>query len=514
MRPQISVNVSPRQLRRVDFLARVREHLRASGADPARITVELTESAMLQDHADAEPILRELHDLGPPARARRLRLGLLVALAAARDADGDAQDRPRVPARGAREPRGVGDRHRDPAPGPRARAGRRRRGRRDRGAAALPRGAAVPARPGLPARAPDAGRRAGGAHGRPARAAPREDCPAWRRVARDGAQRAEGGEAPRGRAGGGARPRRARGPRCSPPVRGAARSTCGRGRSRRSSRSRGGWSWPGRACAPGSTCAATARPRRGPGGSGAGSSRRRTRESPYQALRRVLGQSDERRAVAPQPRGVRAPVRHARLEQRPEARGVVHHLEVADLVLHDVVEDLGRGEQQAPVERHPAVRRARRPARALAADRQAAVGGAGALRGGVEPPADLGAARRGGSSAPGPAAGRRRGRAARRRGGARGCGRAAARASASRRGRGRSPGARPTSAAAPASVRRRRAIHGRELGHRLLRRPLGGALGERHRHAPVGVHGHPDAAGAGGAADAVLGDGHRRGGSR
>ena len=62
--PQISVNVSPRQLRRVDFLGRVREHLRVSGADPARLTVELTESAMLQDHADAEPILRELHDLG------------------------------------------------------------------------------------------------------------------------------------------------------------------------------------------------------------------------------------------------------------------------------------------------------------------------------------------------------------------------------------------------------------------------------------------------------------------
>ena len=64
MCPQISVNVSPRQLRRVDFLGRVREHLRVSGADPARLTVELTESAMLQDHADAEPILRELHDLG------------------------------------------------------------------------------------------------------------------------------------------------------------------------------------------------------------------------------------------------------------------------------------------------------------------------------------------------------------------------------------------------------------------------------------------------------------------
>jgi diguanylate cyclase (GGDEF)-like protein/PAS domain S-box-containing protein len=62
--PQISVNVSPRQLRRVDFVGRVKEHLRVSGADAERIIVELTESAMLQDHDDAEPILRELHDLG------------------------------------------------------------------------------------------------------------------------------------------------------------------------------------------------------------------------------------------------------------------------------------------------------------------------------------------------------------------------------------------------------------------------------------------------------------------
>ena len=63
--PQISFNVSPRQLRRLDFVAARRASTSpATGADPARITVELTESAMLQDHADAEPILRELHELG------------------------------------------------------------------------------------------------------------------------------------------------------------------------------------------------------------------------------------------------------------------------------------------------------------------------------------------------------------------------------------------------------------------------------------------------------------------
>jgi len=62
--PQIAFNVSPRQLRRLDFTARVAEHLRATGADPARLTVELTESATLQDTGHAEPILRELHELG------------------------------------------------------------------------------------------------------------------------------------------------------------------------------------------------------------------------------------------------------------------------------------------------------------------------------------------------------------------------------------------------------------------------------------------------------------------
>ena len=45
---------------------------------------------------------------------------------------------------------------------------------------------------------------------------------------------------------------------------------------------------------------------------------------------------------------------HARLEQRPEARRVVHHLEVADLVLDDVVEHVRRRQQQPPVERHRA----------------------------------------------------------------------------------------------------------------------------------------------------------------
>jgi diguanylate cyclase (GGDEF)-like protein len=56
LHPLLSFNVSPTQLRRADFAARVAEHLRASGADPRRLTVELTESSTLENPALAEPL--------------------------------------------------------------------------------------------------------------------------------------------------------------------------------------------------------------------------------------------------------------------------------------------------------------------------------------------------------------------------------------------------------------------------------------------------------------------------
>jgi diguanylate cyclase (GGDEF)-like protein/PAS domain S-box-containing protein len=62
--PQISFNVSPRQLRRLDFAERVALHLSETGADPAKLTLELTESATLSDPAAAEPILQQIHDHG------------------------------------------------------------------------------------------------------------------------------------------------------------------------------------------------------------------------------------------------------------------------------------------------------------------------------------------------------------------------------------------------------------------------------------------------------------------
>jgi diguanylate cyclase (GGDEF)-like protein len=64
LRPQLSFNVSPTQLRAADFTTRVAGHLRASGADASRLTVELTESSTLEDPTRAEPLVRELHALG------------------------------------------------------------------------------------------------------------------------------------------------------------------------------------------------------------------------------------------------------------------------------------------------------------------------------------------------------------------------------------------------------------------------------------------------------------------
>ena len=51
LEPQISFNVSPRQLRRLDFADRVAEHVARTGANPAKLTAELTESTTMEDPA-------------------------------------------------------------------------------------------------------------------------------------------------------------------------------------------------------------------------------------------------------------------------------------------------------------------------------------------------------------------------------------------------------------------------------------------------------------------------------
>jgi ammonium transporter, Amt family len=60
----ISVNVSPLQFRHADFVARLREILRMSGADPRRLELEITESVLIDDDHRAVQILNDLKAMG------------------------------------------------------------------------------------------------------------------------------------------------------------------------------------------------------------------------------------------------------------------------------------------------------------------------------------------------------------------------------------------------------------------------------------------------------------------
>lgn len=60
----LSINVSARQFRQDGFVEQVRTLLATSGADPQRITLELTESLLLQDVDGVIALMRELRALG------------------------------------------------------------------------------------------------------------------------------------------------------------------------------------------------------------------------------------------------------------------------------------------------------------------------------------------------------------------------------------------------------------------------------------------------------------------
>jgi diguanylate cyclase (GGDEF)-like protein len=62
--PQVTFNVSPRELRRTVFAEHLRSRLGAHGLDPSRVTVEVTESAAMGDFGVTEPVLRDLADAG------------------------------------------------------------------------------------------------------------------------------------------------------------------------------------------------------------------------------------------------------------------------------------------------------------------------------------------------------------------------------------------------------------------------------------------------------------------
>lgn len=61
---KVAVNVSARQFRSKGFPEMVGRVLRASGLDPARLELELTESVLVHDHAEAVTILNQLDELG------------------------------------------------------------------------------------------------------------------------------------------------------------------------------------------------------------------------------------------------------------------------------------------------------------------------------------------------------------------------------------------------------------------------------------------------------------------
>jgi EAL domain-containing protein (putative c-di-GMP-specific phosphodiesterase class I) len=60
----VAINLSARQLESPDFPAAVRDALAEFGADPNRVALEITETALLDDIDRASATLRELKDLG------------------------------------------------------------------------------------------------------------------------------------------------------------------------------------------------------------------------------------------------------------------------------------------------------------------------------------------------------------------------------------------------------------------------------------------------------------------
>ncbi len=60
----ISINIAPRQFRDQDVVGLFREHLEANNIDASSITVEITESTLIEDVGEVERVLNELHDMG------------------------------------------------------------------------------------------------------------------------------------------------------------------------------------------------------------------------------------------------------------------------------------------------------------------------------------------------------------------------------------------------------------------------------------------------------------------
>jgi diguanylate cyclase (GGDEF)-like protein len=155
----VAVNVSARQLRDPGFAGALEAALAASGAEPQRLRLEVTEDAMGQDPEAALRTLRDARSrLGIHAHLDDFGAGTSV-LPSCTASGRRAQDRPRARARHAPRPGRPGDRQGGRRAGGQPRHGGDRGGRGDRRPPGRAEAAGLPVRPGLPPRRAAHGRR-------------------------------------------------------------------------------------------------------------------------------------------------------------------------------------------------------------------------------------------------------------------------------------------------------------------------------------------------------------------
>ena len=144
----VSVNLSPIQLQAPGLVEEVEVALMETGIAPETLTLEITESAVLETET-AISRLGALRDLGVRIAVDDFGTGLLLARLPAEAAGRRAQDRPHVHRRPRPGRRRGCDRRRDPGDEQDARDRRRRRGRRGGRARPGPGPEGLPARAGL-----------------------------------------------------------------------------------------------------------------------------------------------------------------------------------------------------------------------------------------------------------------------------------------------------------------------------------------------------------------------------
>jgi hypothetical protein len=124
----VSVNISPRQLADPHMVASVARALEETGADPARLRLELTETALMADHHAAVRTCNELTALGVSLVLDDFGTGFSSLSHLGRYPHRHGQDRPVLRRRPDRRPGRPGHRRRRPDDGRRLRRARRRRG--------------------------------------------------------------------------------------------------------------------------------------------------------------------------------------------------------------------------------------------------------------------------------------------------------------------------------------------------------------------------------------------------